>query len=905
MSKQKSKPETRPINTANLNILLLNTGQRGAAEIREVISQIKTRLKNADLVRAELSNPQEQEFQTITVKPDQETEAAFIQKNMLAIDLDHNNWENELPLWGEYKETGSGLRPTALVYCGKRGRCTPGKATLFFPKGYFENNREGGILKGRDLLLIIRNRMLSYGSVNNLFLVNLENPQENKYDFREKLSGFWQKAVAGPRNLFRQQGIPSKLKLDALFQLLFTGLLAAGLLYVMVGALNVGNSSDENRYLTQAEKVYNFYKTFGADTSALTKSGVDPQYYNGQVFDNILYTIGKPFGLERNFTFRHLLNALTGWFSILFASLIGLRLGGYRLAFYTALLMLLSPIYMGNVFNNHRDIPLATFTIFGAWSIIRFWDYYPAINRKYALYIGLALVLSFASRLAGGVLLTALMGLYSLLFLFTHKGLAGLIQLKKQTWKPVIVLILTTLVAFVLNLLIWPYGLVDPVNHSLEVIRSSGNHPVALYQIFESKYRLSSSMPDHYVIKYVGITLPAAVLAGVAIVIFAALTGKIKSGGNILFFLFFSFTFPLIYSYLKLGNMYGSWRHFLFILPSLAIFSAMGWHWLFGRLPRISNSYWSAGILALLLIHPLQYILRNHPFEYLYYNEFVGGPGGAYGKYELDYSLNSLKQGSRWLKNYIRDNHPPGTRLVIATNGSAELSYYFRDFDDSVSITYTRYYERGTQNWDYAIFPNMYIHPFQLKNNIFPTADSLHTIKIDGKPLCFIYKRNSRDDFEAMQAITRNEANLAVQKLNAYLRHNPKSEWAWFQLAYIYAQNNNWTQAQNYLNESKKHHPEFLPSRMLQGMIFFNTGKTAEAKVIFNKLTEEKFDLANTSKYAGMVYEKEGDYRKALEQYGFALGAGNKQKDLYQKIAYCLRQLGDVNQAAKYESMAQ
>ncbi|MBK8514720.1 MAG: hypothetical protein IPL55_00085 [Saprospiraceae bacterium] len=81
------------------------------------------------------------------------------------------------------------------------------------------------------------------------------------------------------------------------------------------------------------------------------------------------------------------------------------------------------------------------------------------------------------------------------------------------------------------------------------------------------------------------------------------------------------------------------------------------------HIPKLKNSLWSVGILALTLIHPLRHILRNHPFEYLYYNELVGGTGGAYSNYELDYSLNSLKQGSTWLKDYIRKNHPKGLSL--------------------------------------------------------------------------------------------------------------------------------------------------------------------------------------------------------------------------------------------------
>ena len=121
----------------------------------------------------------------------------------------------------------------------------------------------------------------------------------------------------------------------------------------------------------------------------------------------------------------------------------------------------------------------------------------------------------------------------------------------------------------------------------------------------------------------------------------------------------------------------------------------------------------------------------------------------------------------------------------------------------------------------------------------------------------------------------------------------------------MYAQQNNFPQCQTYLNEAFKWHPEFLPALALQGLLYQNTGRCNDAQPIFLRLINEgKYDLFNTYKWSGMCYETDKNYKKALEQYGFALGAGNTQKDTYAKIANCFRQLGDQNQAAKYEAMA-
>ncbi|MEP7268157.1 MAG: hypothetical protein ABI844_11070 [Saprospiraceae bacterium] len=893
-NKQKSIVSKQSISKANYNILILNAENHTDEAINEIINDIKLKLKKLGAIYVLSKNDHSGLLKSYTKLPDSILENDLKSNNLILIDASENSeWSEQIEQFDNIDFSITD-KPRQITLVDNLGSTRQIKSNLILPFHYLENLITFGEIKQNAADLLHHHALLKES-------ITIESedkiyPENNLF---KKISKF-------PQTLFIQPFLNWKKNKDrlSLYQFILNLVLAGSLMYALIGALNVGISSDENRYIGQAEKVFNFYKTFGKDSSALQKTGVDPQYFNGQIFDDALYTFGKPFGLDHNFTFRHLIIAITGWFSILFAALIALRLMGYRAALFTTILILLSPIYMGNVFNNHRDIPLATFTVFGVYAIIRFWDYFPFVNRKYLLYIVLALMLSLSSRLAGGVLLIALMGLYSLLKTIQQGFLKKVFSFDKSIRKPVLSLLIGAAVAYIITILLWPYGLTGPFKHAAEVIKSSGNHPVALFQIFESKYRLSSSMPDYYVLKYIGITVPIAVLMGLILVLFGIFSDKPKLMTPELFILLFAFSFPLIYSYFELGNMYGSWRHFMFTFPFIAISSGIGWHALFSKISKFNNTLWPIGILVLTLIHPLVYVIKNHPFEYLYYNELVGGTKGAYGNYEWDYSLNSLKQGSDWLKKYIRDHHPKGTKLVIASNGGAETAEYFEGFDDSISTIYTRYYERGNQLWDYALYPNMYIHPYQLKNHIFSSRDSLHYIKIDGEPVCFILKRNNTDDYAAGQAMASNDANTALQKFQSYIKYNPKSEWAWFQMGYIYAQYNNWAQAQTYINECFKYHPEFLPGRALQSLIYLNTNRPKDAQPILLKLIEDKYDLGNSYKWSGQSYESEKNYRKALEQYGFALGAGNTQKDTYAKIANCFRQLGDMNQAAKYEGMS-
>jgi hypothetical protein len=67
--------------------------------------------------------------------------------------------------------------------------------------------------------------------------------------------------------------------------------------------------------------------------------------------------------------------------------------------------------------------------------------------------------------------------------------------------------------------------------------------------------------------------------------------------------------------------------------------------------PGYATSWLYAG-LALALITPgLAAIFRLHPYEYTYYNSFIGGTDGAFRKYETDYWLTCYKDAVQQLND--------------------------------------------------------------------------------------------------------------------------------------------------------------------------------------------------------------------------------------------------------------
>jgi hypothetical protein len=87
--------------------------------------------------------------------------------------------------------------------------------------------------------------------------------------------------------------------------------------------------------------------------------------------------------------------------------------------------------------------------------------------------------------------------------------------------------------------------------------------------------------------------------------------------------------------------MYDGYRHFLFILPPIFIFTGFA----FEKLFEVIKTRWTIGIFVFILLAPGIYnLIQLHPYEYAYYNSFTGGTSGAFRTYETDYWLTCYKE---------------------------------------------------------------------------------------------------------------------------------------------------------------------------------------------------------------------------------------------------------------------
>lgn len=566
---------------------------------------------------------------------------------------------------------------------------------------------------------------------------------------------------------------------SVIYRPLYVVLLAVMLGTMMILSTDAGISGDEHLHVKHAKDILNYYKTLGEDKTAATITASNNLPYYGQLPDTVIYIITELFSIDDYMGFRHLVCSIIGWIGILFASLLAKRVGGWRAAVFTALLLFISPRYLGHSFNNLKDIPFATACIMSVYYMVKFLDNLPKIRLSTSIMLALSIAFATAIRV-GGLLMMAYFGLFALVYYIYRRK-----ELKPVFTKTLIWSLGICLVAYIIAVLVWPYALEAPVSHVADTLRNMNKFAVSLRQIFEGESIWSNALPWYYTPKYILMTIPLLVILGFVLsVVFLRHNRKQWFHYAVLFF---ACIFPVFWIVINNSNVYGGWRHSLFVYPPMVVLAGLG---LSTLLSLIKNKYvkYVTGLAFLVLaFHPVRHCIANHPYEYVYFNQLVGSTESAYGQYEMDYYFHSLREASEWvLHNAKRDGNTTSDKIIVASWHMPPVEYYFRKDTNRFKTAFTRWNEKGETDWDYAIFCNTGIESECLRNNYFPPKNTVHRIEVDGKPICVVLKREDKNDFYATNAMKANDYAKAKELYCKALKADSLNETAIINLSQIY-----------------------------------------------------------------------------------------------------------------------
>ena len=129
---------------------------------------------------------------------------------------------------------------------------------------------------------------------------------------------------------------------------------------------------------------------------------------------------------------------------------------------------------------------------------------------------------------------------------------------------------------------------------------------------------------------------------------------------------------PLLAAIVLQPTMYDNFRHFLFIIPPFFIFAGIGIQAIFNR---IHAPLWKSLLVGLVILPNIWALARLHPYEYVYYNQLVGGVRGAFRRYEMDYWATSYREAT----DYVNAIAPSHARVAVWGPDTLVASYARND----------------------------------------------------------------------------------------------------------------------------------------------------------------------------------------------------------------------------------
>lgn len=579
----------------------------------------------------------------------------------------------------------------------------------------------------------------------------------------------------------------------------FIGIAAILFFAMPIMSKDAGNSGDEDKFqIPQGRNILSYYQSDKQDTTCLSFENL--KYY-GSSFDYWTALYCDKFHVDEIAQVRHVANSLLGWCCILFVGLIAYRMGGkddkdgWGAGVIAMILMFISPRFLGHSFNNPKDIPLAAGVIMSIYYILMFFRQASDQSRKMPkvstmIMLALSIALAISIRI-GGLIIVGYFGLWGLLWAIFRKSDKG------YDWtgffRTLGLAIAICIVGFFVGILRWPYAMQAPIANSMDSYKAMSQFAIGIRQIYEGTMMWSDALPWYYTPKFILTTIPIAVIFGW---IFSLCLGWRKKGLELIekVMILFCFLFPVVWIVITRANVYGGWRHSLFVYPPMVASAALGFSECLNKLKEMKQgrilSIAAAVVMAVMMVGPVRHICANHPYEYVYFNEFAGGNKKAFGQYEMDYYYHSMREATEWVVEHAEvSDMQLGEKTIIGTWLPEPTKYFIRHDTTRFKHNFIRWYQRGTADWDYLVFPITGIAPEYLKcDKVFPPKETVHTIEVDGVPIGLVLKRQDKNDYYGAEQRKAGNIDSAVYYYRKALAYNPYNEAVLMEMAEIYLQ---------------------------------------------------------------------------------------------------------------------
>lgn len=405
----------------------------------------------------------------------------------------------------------------------------------------------------------------------------------------------------------------------------------------------------------------------------------------------------------------HLLNLLFP--TVLFICFYELLYSRYKssvLALSAPLLLVISGRFIGDVPTNARD---GSFAILFSIALCGIYIS-PKIKSNILKAVVLGVLFGFA--LTSRVLGLTLPLIYLLFTTYYHVlnkelDIRSITSLIKFGAREALNLTVVTIISLFILVTTSPYLGSNFLYNFKTMLAKSSNLISTFTVLFKGEIESASDLPFDYLPTWIAITTPIFILI---LFILSPIIVK-RFWRNQLYSLFaIALVINILLYYFKQPVIFDAYRHYLFLYPLIVLLSSIAIIELIKKVDlrtgiaketlKVKWNIFVAIFVTFIAINTglvIKDLYELHPYQYLYFNESVGGLKGADGEFETDYWGATFKEAINWLEeNKIEEDK---TYSILTCGHPFQSAYYFSEnmkwiaeFEDAdFFVCYTRYYQ--------------------------------------------------------------------------------------------------------------------------------------------------------------------------------------------------------------------
>jgi hypothetical protein len=425
---------------------------------------------------------------------------------------------------------------------------------------------------------------------------------------------------------------------------------------------------------------------------------------------------------KNQFLLRHYLTFLIFFIAtIYFFRILKIRFRNYKVSIIGTSFLILSPRIFANSFYNNKDLVFLSFFIITSFYAIKF---IKKQNFKNSLKFSIFAALTIDIRILGVILPILTIAISFIKNLFNKKI--------KENFN---VNLFTILFTIIFTILFWPYLWASPFKNFIFALSEMANFKIETYNLFFGEYINAKNVPWYFIPVWISITTPIIYL--LLYLIGSWITMKsifdykiINNKDNIFVDLFFlgSFLSPLIAIIIFSSTLYNGWRQLYFIYPSLIYFSVIGCNYFFNlRNKKIFQVFFL--ILSLNLIFITFWMFKNHPHQYIFFNNIIS-KNNIHKKFDLDYWGLSYKENfEKILKSEKNDkikiynlSHNTIWYHLFSINEQLRNRFVLVDSINDADYLITNFF------LDYEYSKVDFLNKFEIFNEILIDNNSINTV---------------------------------------------------------------------------------------------------------------------------------------------------------------------------------